>query len=450
MTKSMVNGNPMKHILLFALPLLLGNLFQQTYNMVDAAIVGQTLGNNALAALGSTSSVQFLVLGFCMGICMGFGIPVAQSFGGEKYDEMRLNMFNGILLSIFFSIILVIATCLGCDGILNILKVPSEIYSDARNYIMVIFIGIPFTILYNFLASILRSIGDSKTPFMFLAFSACLNIVLDYVCIVYFHWGVAGAAIATVFSQGLSGVLCILLIMKKFEILHLKKSDMHYDGHEIKRLMIMGIPMGLQYSITAIGSMVMQSANNSLGTIYVSGFTAGVKIKQFIICPFDALAASISTFISQNYGAEKYHRIKEGMQDGFVVVLVYSVIAATILIFGGRTLSKLFVMLCEDNADLVLDASALYLRRMAYCWWVLGMLTLFRNGIQALGFAPQAVLAGAFEMVARILISIIFVPIFGFNAITWADQVAWTCATIYVVIMFIILYRGVMNHKYNR
>lgn len=440
--KSMTSGSPLKHILMFALPLLLGNLFQQTYNMVDAAIVGQTLGTDALAALGSTSSVQFLVLGFCMGICAGFAIPIAQFFGAEKYDTMRKTVFNGGVLSGVISIAMAAATVLLCSTILRLLQVPANIFDGAYQYLSIIFAGIPFTILYNYLSGVLRSIGDSKTPFYFLAMSAVLNIFLDLFCIVVLHWGVAGAAIATIFSQAVSGILCLILIKKKFEILHLHKEDKQISGELMSRLVSMGIPMGLQYSITAIGSMVMQASNNALGSIYVSGFTAGMKIKQFMICPYDALATSLNTFVSQNYGAGKADRIKKGMWAAFYVSMIYAGLACVIMVFAGRNLSMLFVSGSAENADLVLDASAKYLARMGLCWWVLGLLNEFRNGTQALGYSGRAVVAGAVEMVARITVSLLAVPVYGFDGITWCDQAAWASATLYLIPIFIISYRS--------
>lgn len=427
---SMVNGNPLKLILTFSLPLLLGNLFQQTYNMVDAAIVGQTLGANALAAVGASSSVQFLVLGFCMGTCVGFGIPVAQRFGAEDYEGLRKYVFHGAVWSVIIAIFMTLLTCFLCTLILQALQVPAEIFQMAYEYLIVIFIGIPFTILYNYLSSILRAIGDSKTPFLFLAMSAVLNIFLDFFCILNLGWGVAGAAIATIVSQAISGILCLILIIKKVKILHPHKEDCVMIGSISKDLLVMGMPMGLNYSITAIGSMVMQSANNSLGTVYVSGFTAGMKIKQFMMCPFDAISTAVSTFASQNYGAQKADRIKRGIKQGTVVGLVYGIAAGLILIFFGRTLSLLFV---SSSEAAVLDASALYLRRMGLFWWLLAFLNVLRTSVQGLGYAPRAVFAGVVEMVCRCAVAILLVPLFQYDAITFCDQCAWAGGCIYII-----------------
>lgn len=439
MTKNMVEGNPLKLILNFAVPLLLGNLFQQTYNMADAAIVGQTLGPEALAAVGATSSVQFLVLGFCIGNMAGFAIPIAQRFGANDLDGMKRYEYQGCVWSAIIAIGLTALTYFFCPLILQLLRVPAEIYQNTYDYIIVIFLGLPFTILYNYLSSILRAIGDSKTPFIFLAISAVLNIFLDIFCIINLKWGVAGAAIATVFSQAVSGILCLALIKMKFPTLHIHKQQRKYDAYMSKRLLVMGLPMGLQYSITAIGSMIMQSSNNALGTVYVSAFTAGIKIKQFMLCPFDALATAVSTFVSQNYGAKKTDRIKEGLLQGTYVGVAYGVISGIALILFGRALSTLFI----TGNEMVLDASALYLRRMGYAWWLLGILNVVRMSVQGLGYAMRAIFCGVIEMICRTLTCVIFAPTLGYNAITWADQVAWFGAVAYVIPIAMITFREV-------
>ena len=383
----MIKGNPLKLMLQFAFPLLLGNLLQQTYNIIDAAIVGQILGAKALASVGASSSIQFLVLGFCMGSCTGFGVPVAKYFGAEKIEKMRDYIFNGAVLCAGIAVILTALCSVLCPQILHILSVPEDIYDNAYSYLLIIFLGIPFTILYNYLSSILRSVGDSRTPFIFLALSAVLNIFLDLFCIVVLKLGCAGAAIAT------------------------------------------GMPTGLQFSITAIGSMVMQSANNGLGSTYVSAFTAAMKIKQFTMCPFDAIATSASVFCSQNLGAGQSDRIKKGLRCGITVGVGYGIVAGILLIFAGHTLSMLFV---GKSAVAVLDASAKYLRCMGFFYWSLGILNVARMVTQGLGYSGRAVFSGVTEMIARTVVCLGFVGTFGFTAICFADQTAWITATCYI------------------
>ncbi len=430
MTKSMTEGKTLTLILQFALPLLVGNLLQQTYNIIDAAIVGQILGADALASVGASSSVQFLVLGFCIGICCGFGVPIAKNFGAGDYKKMRDCIFHAMVLTAGFAVILTAACALLCPQILRILSTPKNIFSGAYQYLLVIFLGIPFTLLYNLLSSILRAVGDSKTPFFLLAFSTILNIFLDLFCIIVLKWGCAGAGIATVTAQAVSGILCFVFIRKRIPILKLSKDNIRLRRSEVKNMLLMGLPMGLQYSITAIGSMVMQSANNGLGSIYVSGFTAGMRIKQFLMCPFDAIATAISVFCGQNLGAGKVDRIKQGIRQGVLVGVAYGLCAGLVLIFAGRNLSLLFV---KGNAVEVLDASAKYLRCMGFFFWSLGILNVCRMTTQGLGYSGRAVFSGMTEMVARIVVSLVFVPMFGFTAICFADQSAWVSACIYIV-----------------
>ena len=416
MQKSMIEGNTLKLILNFSIPLLLGNLFQQFYNVVDAAIVGQTLGSKALAAVGASSSVQFLILGFCMGICQGFAIMVSQSFGAKKLDEMHTYIYAGAIWTAITAFVVSILVVVFCADILHILQVNDEIFKDAYAYLVVIFAGIPFTLLYNYLSAILRAIGDSKTPFLFLAFSAFLNIGLDFFCILVLKWGCAGAAIATIFAQAVSGILCLLLIAFKVNVLHIPKSSRYVDKQHSLKLLAMGVPMGLQFSITAIGSMVMQSA------------------KSLMMCPFDALGAAVSTFLSQNYGACKLERIHDGYHKGVMVSILYGVFACVVMVFFGKILSMMFVSVNEVQ---VLNASALYLRRMGYFYPILGILITTRMSVQGLGYSARAMLAG--------FVALCFVPIFKYSAITWADQTAWVAATLVLIPLWISAMRTVQK-----
>lgn len=429
MSNSMTQGNPLKVMLQFAFPLLIGNLLQQTYNIIDAAIVGQSLGAQALASVGASTSVQFLVLGFCMGSCTGFGIPVAKYFGAGDLKHMKNIIFNGAVLTAVIAVIITVLCTLLCPWILQILSVQSDIYANAYSYLMIIFLGLPFTLLYNYLSSILRAVGDSRTPFLFLAFSAVLNIFLDLFFILVAGWGCAGAAFATIAAQAISGILCLIVIIRRMEVLWLSKENRVVRGDSITELLQMGLPTGLQFSITAIGSMVMQSANNGLGGDYVSAFTAGAKLKQFTMCPFDAIATSVSVFCSQNYGAGKIDRIHKGLRQGIAVGVGYGLFAGLILIFAGRPLSMIFV---SKDASGVLDASAKYLRCMGYFYWSLGILNVTRMVTQGLGHSGRAFFSGVTEMIARTIVSLGFVEAFGYTAICFADQTAWIAACCYI------------------
>lgn len=421
-------------ILKFTLPLLAGNLLQQGYNVADAAIVGRFLGTNALAGVGASSSVQFLILGFCIGTCTGFCVPVAQRFGAGDYSTMRRFVFNSFIITAVIAVVLTALCAIFCTQIVELLATPDDIFDDAYIYLLVILLGIPFTLLYNLTSSIMRAVGDSRTPFLFLAFACFANIFLDIFCITTLHWGVAGAAIATITSQLMSGVLCLVYMMKKYPVLHMEKEECHVQGNLVKNLIVMGFPMGLQFSITAIGSMVMQAATNNLGSVYVSANTAASRLKNFTMCPFDAIAAAVSTFCGQNYGAKKMDRIRQGLRQGVLAGIIYGIVIGIVMIVFGRQMSMIFV---DGSETAVLDASRDMLFYSGFFYWILGILIIVRLCVQGLGYSGRAVLSGVVEMIARTVVSILCVPVWGFLAICFTDQAAWVTAVCYIVPMCI-------------
>ena len=435
MTKSMTEGSPIKLILSFSLPLLLGNILQQAYNMIDAAIVGRVLGVDALAAVSATSSVLFLVLGFCIGICAGFGIPMAKYFGANQPDRLRSTVFHSYLLTGIFAVVLTVITCIFCNSILDIMKVSGNIRKDAYMYLFIIFTGIPFSLLYNLLSGMLRAIGDSKTPFIFLAVSAVLNIILDFTFIVIIPLGCAGAALATIMAQACSGIACFIVIQKKYPLLKLTKDICRYNSYAVKELFIMGVLMGLQYSITAIGAMVMQSANNSLDDVYKSAFAVASKLNQLSMCPFDAIATGVSVFSSQNLGAGNIDRVKKGIIRGTAINTSYGIIIGMILIFFGRFLALMFV---KSTETIVIEEAARYMIHVGLFYWSLGILNTTRMSIQGIGYSGMAIFSGVLEMFARIFVSRTFINEYGFKAICLADPTAWIVAALYCVIVCVI------------
>lgn len=342
---------------------------------------------------------------------------------------MRDYIFNGAALAVLIAAILTTLCSLLCVPILHLLSVPSDIFADAYAYQLVIFLGIPFSILYNYLSSILRAVGDSRTPFLFLAFSAILNIFLDLFCIIILHLGCAGAAIATISAQAISGLLCLFFISRRVKLLLPTKENRTLRKDAAQELLAMGIPTGLQFSITAIGSMVMQSANNGLGSVYVSAFTAAMKIKQFMMCPFDAISTAASVFCSQNLGAGQAKRIRQGLRQGVLVGVGYGAFAGVIMILFGRPLTKLFIVTSAFEA---INASAKYLRCLGFFYWMLGILNVCRMVTQGLGYSGRAVFSGVMEMLARTIVCLGFVGAFGFTAICFADQAAWLAACCYI------------------
>ncbi len=425
MTKDMTNGSPMKLILGFSVPLLFGFLFQQFYNLMDTLIVGRFLGVDALAAVGSTGALNFLIIGFCMGVCNGFAIPLAHKFGAGDESGLRAFMMNAIYLAIVFAAVMTVITVVFCRPILEVMQTPENIIDGAYIYIVIIFAGIPATYLYNLVAGIIRSMGDSKTPVVFLVIASVLNIGLDLLFIIGTPLGVAGAALATVISQAVSGVACLIYSWKKFEILHPNADERKINGACMKTLCGMGVPMGLQYSITAIGSVILQSAVNTLGSNAVAAMTAGSKIGMFFCCPFDALGSTMATYGGQNVGAKKMDRISSGLKACSILGVSYAVIAFAVLFFSGRQLAMFFVESAETQ---VIDNVHLFLIINSAFYIALAFVNIVRFLIQGMGYSKFAILAGVCEMVARTLVGFGFVPLFGFPAACFASPVAWIFA----------------------
>ncbi|MCM1048418.1 MAG: MATE family efflux transporter [Clostridiales bacterium] len=434
MEKDMTKGSPMKLILSFSIPLLFGALFQQFYSMVDAIIVGHYLGVDALAAVGATGSVNFLIIGFCLGVCNGFAIPIAQEFGAGNERNLRKYVAGSVRLSVIFAVIMTIVVVLLCRPILQLMRTPSNIIDESYNYIVVIFMGIPIVYLYNMTSAIIRSLGDSKTPVIFLIMSALLNILLDCLCITVFHWGVRGASIATVVSQAAAGICCLLYMRKKFPILHLDKDDWNKDKNFMFKLCNMGLPMGLQYSITAIGSIILQSAVNGIGSDAVATVTAGSKLSMFLVCPFDNLGSAMATYGGQNVGAGKLERIGKGLKDCVILGAAYSIIALGIVILFGKNLLLLFL---EKDEIAILDNAHWYLLMNACFYFPLALVNIVRFLIQGMGYSRLAVFAGFFEMVARGLMGFVIVPLVGFSAVGFANPLAWVFADIFLIPAYI-------------
>lgn len=442
----MTEGKPLKLILSFSVMVLLGDLFQQFYNIMDAVIVGRALGAEALAAVGATSSVQFLILGFCMGINMGFAIPISQRFGAKDYTSMRRLIFHGWVLVGILSLVFTVICSLLTGNILRLLSVKENIFSMTYSYLLIIYLGIPCTMVYNYVANILRAVGDSRTPFLFLVLSASLNIGLDLLFIQVFHWGCGGAAFATILSQGISGVLSFLYMQKHYDILRVSRQEMRWRGSMAVKLMGMGIPMGLQYSITAVGMMVMQASINGLGSEYSSAFTAGSRLKMLFMTPINSIASGASTFAGQNYGANKPDRIWQGVIQSLLCAIVYSILSGLFMIFFGTQMTMIFLS-GGSGIERILEHSAYYLRCLGYMWWVLAILNVFRMSTQGLGYSNRAVLSGVQEMIARTLVCLLLVPHLHYDAIVWADQAAWVCADLYIVPTFLLCMKKVYRRS---
>ena len=420
----------MKLILGFTVPLLFGFLFQQFYSLVDTVIVGRFLGTDNLAAVGATGSVNFLIIGFCMGVCSGFSIPVAHKFGARDYVDLRKYVANCAWLSIGFAAVMTVLTTSMTRQILTWMRTPEDIIDRSCSYIWVIFLGIPVTFLYNMTSGVIRALGDSRTPVIFLVMSSFLNVGLDLFLIVDFHMGVQGAALATVISQGVSGASCLLFMVKKFDILRIQGEEWKPDCHRMRMLCGMGVPMGLQYSVTAIGSVILQSATNTLGSAAVAAVTASGRISGFLACPFDAMGSTMATYGGQNIGAKKLDRIGQGMKSCIVLGIGYSVIALFVSIFLGRPLAALFLDAAEDE---IIDNARMIMIFNTAAYVLLALVNIIRFLIQGMGFPTFAILAGVFEMVARGLVGFLLVPVLGFTGVALGNPLAWLFADAFLI-----------------
>jgi len=433
MQTDMTMGKPFKMILNFTIPVFIGNIFQQFYSMVDAIIVGKFVGTKGLAAVGATGTITFLILGFLMGLTAGFTVLTSQKFGAGKMDEMRQTVGNAAVLSAIVSAVMTAVSMIGMRSLLVFMHTPADIFDDAYAYIMIICGGIFAQVLYNILASILRALGNSRTPLYFLIISAILNIVLDLVFIIVFHWGAPGAAWATVISQGISGVLCLIYIVKYVPELKLKKSDWKLRGNLVKIQISVGIPMGLQYSITAIGTMMVQSALNILGSYHVAAFTAGNKIENIFTQAYVALGTAMATYNAQNIGAGKLERVREGFRKAHLIGIGYSIVTGIVLVTVGKYLSYLFI---SDNAAEVIPMVDTYLRCVGIFLIPLHFVNVLRNGIQGMGYGILPMMAGVAELVGRGVTAVIAAGKKSYFGTCMASPMAWIIASALLIGMY--------------
>ena len=434
--RDLTEGQPMKLIILFALPMLLGILLQQFYSLVDSLIVGRYVGKEALAGVGSTGAVNFIVLGLCMGICNGFAVLLSQRFGARDYSGLRKAVANSIWLCAGIGVAVTVIVVLLCRSILTMMNTPESIFDYAYSYIWIIFAGIPMMMLYNFAAGVLRALGDSKSPILFLAIAAVLNIGLDLLLIVNGGMGTEGAAIATVFSQGVSGALCVVYIKKKFPVLKMQPGEMRPDKELIGTLLGIGLPMGLQYSITGIGSVILQTSVNGLGDTVIASITAGLKVHILISCPLEGLGQAMAPFAGQNVGARKLDRVGQGLKSALLVAVAVWVVLIALAFLIGESSVNLFLdkeTLAPEVVREIVDYGGRYLVITALFDYLLALVNIVRFTIQGMGFSNFAMIAGVLEMVARILAGVFLVPWLGFVGACLASPLAWVFADAFLI-----------------
>lgn len=439
----MTAGNPTKIILDFTFPIFIGNVFQQFYNMADTVIVGKFVGTKALAAVGSTGTIMFLILGFVLGMTAGFTVLTAQKFGAGDMKAMRQTVGGAAVLSILVTIVLTVGSMLFMKPLLHFMHTPADIFDDAYSYIMIICAGIAAQMLYNLLASVLRALGNSKVPLYFLILSALLNIVLDLVLIIVFHLGAPGAAYATVISQGVSGMLCLVYIVKKIPVLHLEREDWKPKAHLLKIQLGIGIPMALQYSITAIGTMMVQTSLNLLGSGLVAAFTAASKIEQVVTQAYVALGTTMATYCAQNIGAGKVQRIRSGFRSATIMSFVYAVISGILIMTVGKYMTYLFVS--GDVAEIMASVD-IYLKCVGIFFIPLAVVNLYRNGIQGMGYGILPMMAGVAELVGRGIVAVIAAGKRSYVGVCLASPIAW----IFAAALLIVMYFYIMKHDMKK
>ena len=431
--RDMTKGSPTRIILGFTLPLFLGNVFQQFYNMADTIIVGQFVGTGALAAVGSTGTIMFLITGFATGLGTGFTILTAQRFGAGDMKGMRRSVFTAAVLTVIVSVLVTAVSVIFMHPLLDLMQTPADIYDDAYDYIIVIMWGLAAQMLYNLLSALLRAIGNSKMPLYFLILAAALNVVLDLVFIINFKMGTAGAAYATVISQGISGLLCLLYIVKAVPIFRLSRRDMVMDGRMMAEQLKVGLPMALQFSITAIGSIMVQTSLNMLGSTLVAAYTAAGKIEQILTQAYVALGTAMANYSAQNVGAGDIPRIRQGFRAATIWGSVYSVAAGVLIMTVGKYLTYLFV---SEDAAMLLDSVDLYLKCIGFFFIPLNIVNAYRNGLQGLGYGLLPMTAGVAELAGRGVIAVISARYSSYFGICMAGPAAWVLAGGLLVVLY--------------
>lgn len=445
-TRNLTKGNPAKLILLFTIPLLIGNIFQQFYNIADTFIVGRTIGVNALAAVGCTGSIMFLILGFAQGVTSGLSIITAQKFGAEDKQGVKESYFTGIVISMIITVILTIVSTILARPILILMNTPSEIIDDAYNFVLIIFIGIIASMFFNFFSNIIRALGDSRTPLVYLVIACIINIVLDFGFILIFKMGVAGAACATVTAQGVSALLCLWHIKRNLLILKLKKNDLKISKEALLEHIKISLPMGFQASIIAIGAIILQFTLNSLGATSVAAYTAAQKIDTIATQPMMSFGITMATYTAQNYGAEKIERIKEGVRKCVLISVTFSVVVGLINVFAGHFLTGIFVGYDQKE---VISLSQIYLTSNGLCYSLLSLLFIYRYTLQGLGQSFIPTVAGIMELIMRTFAAIMLSKPLGFLGVSLANPLAWFGACIPLISAYYIIFRKI-NAEYLR
>lgn len=450
--KDLTNGKPLKLIAAFALPILLGNVFQQVYSLTDTIIIGKALGNEAIAAVGSTASVVSLMFSIINGLVTGFAIIVSKNFGAGRHDEMRRTIARMLTFSAITTAVIICATTIFIEPLLTALNTPDEIFAQARDYLFVVALGLVVTLLYNFEAAILRAVGDSVIPLIILIISTALNIVLDLLFVCVFEAGVLGAAVATVAAQLISAVVCMIYLVKKRPFLLVKKVDFKFTRETTAELLGAGFGMALMYSIVDIGSIVLQNGINGFGKDIITAHTAARKIFSLLIMPFSSISATLVTFCSQNRGAGKYSRIKTGIRDGLIIAFSWAAATLALVFFAGNFLVGMLVSTEDANSADIIATAVLYLKWSVPFYFPLAALLALRSSLQGLGKSAVPIICSIIELSWKVVTVLVIIPLFGGNngtvggsleqiggyfGVIISEPIIWTACAILIIIIAI-------------
>lgn len=433
MTKDLTVGNPLKVIVNYMIPVFLGLVLQQAYNLVDTMIVGRFIGANALGGVGAASSLCLMVMGMSMGLCSGFCIPIANAFGAKEETRLRKNLAHAIYLSVINVGLTMFIFLTFCRQILVLMNTPVDNFQFAYDYVFVYIIGMPFTVLYNLSSGVVRALGDSKTPLYFLFISSACNIVLDLLFVVALKMGVPGAAWATNISQAVAGITCLIYMIKKLPILHFQKGDMRWSGKTAMHMLSNGIPLAIQYCITFVGTMAMQVAVNTLGTIYVNAVAVTNKLNSMMNCTFNAIGPTMANYVGQNVGAKRADRVRSGLFAAIFISAVFSALYIILAAFFTPQMAGLFLDPGEANRTEIIQLVRQYLLTMGVFSILIGMIISHRFTMQGMGFANLAIISGTLELAARLLVAFVLVPILGYAGVCMGSPMAWIFASCFVV-----------------
>ena len=447
--QNMTRGVPAKLIFSFAIPLMLGNVFQQFYTVVDTAIVGQALGVHALAAMGAADWLNWLVLGMVQGFAQGFSIYMAQRFGADDHEGLNRSIGATVSLAAVISVVLLVVSQVTMKPVLTMMNTPAEVMDGALIYLRIMFAGIPIIMAYNVLASILRALGDSKTPLYAMVLASVLNILLDLLFVMVFHWGIAGAVIATVLAQLFAAVFCLRAVMK-IRILRLKKEYLLPERFMARRLLGLGMPVALQNMIIAVGGMVVQTVVNRYGVLFVAGFTATNKLYGILEIAATSFGYAVTTYVGQNLGAWLLDRIKRGMWSATWLALLVSAMIAAFAFLCGRFMVGMFISGTAEEVAFSTEVAVYYLRVMAAFLSVLYMLHIYRSALMGLGDTVTPMVSGVMEFIMRIAVALILPVLMGQDGIYYAEIAAWAGAAAVLVITYFVRFNRLQKKPQNQ